>query len=297
MKKLFTAAILMLVLASMAAAQSQQGVLNAAGAACNANNCVSLPVNQNNSGATIQLAGTFTATISFEATSDGGNYVPIAGTLIGGSAPATSATTAGVWQFGTSGLIVLRARINTGDYTSGNAQTTIRATNGSPPTSTTTVIPSGAIETECDGGVCATETTQLAIKTAVENTLPVLVIPVGGTIIRGAITSAMESTTSTQVIAGTADNYQYITWCVVSNADLTVSTDILLQDGSGGTTLAVLPAPSAATASTGGAGGMYPFPTPIPVPTAGNGLFAANVTTSAMTKITCGGWRSTIAYF
>jgi hypothetical protein len=162
----------------------------------------------------------------------------------------------------------------------------------------------GTVGIECDGDPCATEATaqlQLTeleeINAGVNSALPVLVIPVGGTIIRGAITTAMESTTSTEVIAGVASNYLYITWCAVSNADLTVSTDILLQNGSGGTTLAVLPAPAAAAATTGGAGGMYTFPTPIPVPTAANGLFAANVTTSAMTKISCGGWRSTVAYF
>ncbi len=116
------------------------------------------------------------------------------------------------------------------------------------------------------------------------------------TLISGAVTSAMNATTSTQVIAGTGSNYQYITQCTTSNGSLTVSTDILLQDGSGGTTLYVLPAPAAAIATTGGGGAAIQFPTPLKVPTVGNGLFAANVTTSSSTKISCSGFRSTISY-
>lgn len=110
------------------------------------------------------------------------------------------------------------------------------------------------------------------------------------------ITSAMTGTTSTQLIAGTASNYLYITWCHTSNGSTTVSTDILLQDGSGGTTIDVLPAPAASVASTGGGGGTYVYPTPLKVPTVGNGLYAANVTTGSSTKINCGGFISTTSY-
>ena len=117
-----------------------------------------------------------------------------------------------------------------------------------------------------------------------------------GTLVSGAVTTAMTGTTSTSTVAGTASNYLYITNCVTSNASLTVSTDILLQDGSGGTTLYVLPAPAAAVATTGGGGGSFAFPQPLKVPTAGNALFAANVTTGSSTKISCSGWRSTTSY-
>lgn len=120
--------------------------------------------------------------------------------------------------------------------------------------------------------------------------------PAPGVLKAGAVTSAMTGTTSTSVIAGTASNYTYITQCVTSNASLTVSTDILLQDGSGGTTLYVLPVPAATVATTGGAGSTVSFPTPLKVTTLGNGLFAANVTTSSSTKISCSGWISTVSY-
>jgi hypothetical protein len=107
----------------------------------------------------------------------------------------------------------------------------------------------------------------------------------------------MTGTTSTQVIAGVASNYMYITQCVVSNSSTTVSTDIILQDGSGGTTLFTIPAPAASVASTGGAGAVVPFPiAPLPVPTQGNGLYAANVTTGSSTKISCTGFTTTVNY-
>lgn len=112
----------------------------------------------------------------------------------------------------------------------------------------------------------------------------------------GAVTSAMTGTTSTSVIGGTASNYIYVTQCTTSNASTTVSTDILLQDGSGGTTLYVLPDPAASVATTGGGGGVFPFPVPLKVPTSGNGLFAANLTTGSSTKISCSGFKSTASY-
>jgi hypothetical protein len=120
--------------------------------------------------------------------------------------------------------------------------------------------------------------------------------PAPGTLKAGAVTSAMTGTTSTSVIAGTASNYTYITSCTVSNASTTVSTDIILQDGSGGTTLWNIPAPAAAVATTGGGGAQIQFPTPLKVTTLGNGLFAANVTTGSSTKISCAGWISTVSY-
>lgn len=120
--------------------------------------------------------------------------------------------------------------------------------------------------------------------------------PSPGGLASGAITSAMAATTSTSLIGATASNYIYITQCTTSNASTTVSTDILLQDGSGGTTLYVLPAPAASVATTGGGGGAFTFPIPLKVPTAGNALFAQNVTTGSSTKISCSGYKTTVSY-
>lgn len=113
----------------------------------------------------------------------------------------------------------------------------------------------------------------------------------------GGITVAMTATTSMQVIAATPGQNIYLSSCTVSNASTTVSTDIILQDGSGGTTIWNFPAPAASTATTGGGGSTHSFGEhPLKVPTQGNPLFAANVTTGSSTKIFCNGFKSANSY-
>lgn len=104
--------------------------------------------------------------------------------------------------------------------------------------------------------------------------------------VSGAITSAMTGTTSTSLIAAPASGLRnYITNCVVSNAHATVGTDIVIQDGSGGTTLYTLPAAPA----YGGAS--VTFPAPLRQPTTATAIFVANVTTGASTKASCSGYK------
>jgi hypothetical protein len=110
-----------------------------------------------------------------------------------------------------------------------------------------------------------------------------------GTLVSGAITSAMTGTTSTSLVSGTASNYLYITSCSAGNDHATVDTYISLQDGSGGTTLAQIFVPH-------GGGNNYTPPVPLKVPTSGNALFAANVTTGSSTKISCNGYKSTTSF-
>lgn len=141
--------------------------------------------------------------------------------------------------------------------------------------------------------IAASQTVGLVAGTALVGS----VVPyAGGTLVSGTITSAMTGTTSTSLVSGTASNYLYITSCTASNGDTDTSTDILLQDGNGGTTLWVIPAPAAAVISTGGGGAHITFPVPLKVPTSGNSLYAANVTTGASTKISCNGYKSTVSY-
>lgn len=113
--------------------------------------------------------------------------------------------------------------------------------------------------------------------------------PAAGTLASGAITSAMTGTTSTSLIGATASNYIYVTSCTFSNTHASVTTMILLQDGSGGTTLweGVIPF---------GGGSNITFPVPLKVPTAGNALFTANVTTGSNTFASCNGFKSTVSY-
>lgn len=104
--------------------------------------------------------------------------------------------------------------------------------------------------------------------------------------VSGVITSAMTGTTSTSLIAAPASGLRnYITQITVSNAHATVGTDIIIQDGSGGTTLYNIPA----AAVYGGA--VITFPTPLRQPTTATAIFCANVTTGASTKVSASGYK------
>lgn len=110
--------------------------------------------------------------------------------------------------------------------------------------------------------------------------------------VSGAITSAMTGTTSTSLVAAPASGLRnYITQITVSNASITVPTDILIQDGSGGTTLYVLPCPAGAGTGTGASGATFTFPTPLRQPTTATALFCANVTTGSSTKVSASGYK------
>lgn len=104
--------------------------------------------------------------------------------------------------------------------------------------------------------------------------------------VSGVITSAMTGTTSTSLVTAPAGSLRnYITSCTFSNAHATVGTDMILQDGSGGTTIWNIPA----AAVYGGA--QVQWPTPLRQPTAATALFVANVTTGASTKAACAGYK------
>lgn len=104
--------------------------------------------------------------------------------------------------------------------------------------------------------------------------------------VSGAITSAMTGTTSTSLVAAPAAGLRnYITTIIVSNAHATVGTDIVIQDGSGGTTLLTIPA----AAVYGGA--VITLPVPLRQPTTATAIYCANVTTGASTKVSAVGYK------
>lgn len=104
--------------------------------------------------------------------------------------------------------------------------------------------------------------------------------------VSGAITTAMTSTTSTSLIAAPASGLRnYITQITVSNSHATVGTDIIIQDGSGGTTLYTIPA----AAAYGGA--TLTFPTPLRQPTTATAIYCANVTTGSSIKVSASGYK------
>lgn len=110
--------------------------------------------------------------------------------------------------------------------------------------------------------------------------------------VSGVITSAMTGTTSTSLMAAPAAGLRnYITQITVSNGSTTVPTDILIQDGSGGTTLYVIPAPIGTGTGTGTSGGTFTFPTPLRQPTTATAIFVANVTTGSSTKVSVTGYK------
>lgn len=104
--------------------------------------------------------------------------------------------------------------------------------------------------------------------------------------VSGAITSAMTGTTSTSLIAAPAAGLRnYITQITVSNSHATVGTDIIIQDGSGGTTLYTIPAAPAYGGAT------ITFPVPLRQPTTATAIFCANVTTGSNTKVSASGYK------
>lgn len=125
-----------------------------------------------------------------------------------------------------------------------------------------------------------------ALVTAAESTAPVNTYPKPATMTNG-VTAAMTGTTSTQVLAAPgASLHNYVTAVVISNTHATVDTEVALQDGNGGTTLAVFPA----AADYGGCA--LALPTPLKQPTANTALYAVNLTTGASTKVTVIGYTA-----
>lgn len=105
--------------------------------------------------------------------------------------------------------------------------------------------------------------------------------------VSGAITSAMTGTTSTSLVAAPGAGLRnYLTTIIVSNSHATQGTDVIIQDGSGGTTLMTIPA----AAVYGGA--VIPLPTPLRQPTANTAIYCANVTTGASTKVSAVGFKA-----
>jgi hypothetical protein len=109
-----------------------------------------------------------------------------------------------------------------------------------------------------------------------------------GTIAGGApfvkgTTVAMTGTTSTQILAAVSGKVLYVTRVKCNNSSAT-GTSVQIQDGSGGTVLDTL----AAAATFGGEQGTGP--TPLFWTTAGNGLFAQDVTTGASVICTASGY-------
>lgn len=104
----------------------------------------------------------------------------------------------------------------------------------------------------------------------------------GATFVKGT-TAAMTGTAATQILAAVTSKVLYVTRVKCNNSSAT-ATLVQITDGSGGTVLDTL----AAGATFGGEQGTGP--TPILWTTAGNGLFAQDVTTGASVICTASGY-------
>jgi hypothetical protein len=90
------------------------------------------------------------------------------------------------------------------------------------------------------------------------------------------VTAAMTGTTSTSLIAAPGANLRnYVTQLVCTNSHASVGTFVLVQDGSGGTTIY-----NAYAAAVGG-GFALTFPAPLRQPTLNTALYVQDVTTGA----------------
>lgn len=189
-------------------------------------------------------------TINFEVSGDGTNYQAINGTLT--STGEVSATTA------TAGIAVWQVPV------AGSALLRARISGYSAGTVTITGI---TMPIGFNNNTVAVTPSTLAS---------------GSPFVKGT-TSAMTGTSSTQVLAAVTAKRLYVTRIKCNNSSGT-ATLVQIQDGSGGTVMDTL----AAGATYGGEQGTGP--TPLFWTTAGNGLFAQNVTTSASVICTASGY-------
>lgn len=100
------------------------------------------------------------------------------------------------------------------------------------------------------------------------------------------VTAAMTGTTTTSLIAAPAAGLRnYVTHIIATNSHATVGTFIIIQDGSGGTTI------YEGYAAAVGGGFSITFPTPLRQPTTATAIFCANVTTGANTIVSASGYK------
>lgn len=222
------------------------GSLTASGTSCVAANCVSAPLPASLVGTvTVQLAGTFVATVQFEGSVDGTHFVAVNAVPITGGAAVTSATGAGVWQVQAVGLAAVRARVSA--YTSGTVTATL-ARAGQVATATTLSLPaalsvtsltsSGAVSGTTGTFSGAVSGTTGTFSGAVAGTSGTFSAAVSGTQVKAAQTALTSSGNAVTFDAGAANSFkitlQENSALTVTNAAAGQIIDALVcQDGSG----------------------------------------------------------------
>jgi hypothetical protein len=109
--------ILILLALALAAPAQQKANLTASGTTCASGvsaACLSVSVDPTQGGATFTLTGTFSATVQFEASGDGGTtWVALNVTPSNSTTAVTSATGTGTWQANVAGYTNVRERVST----------------------------------------------------------------------------------------------------------------------------------------------------------------------------------------
>lgn len=117
--------LLVLVGGPVVAAQSPRVAADLTSTTCPGSGCVTLAVGGMGAVA-VQLAGTFTGTVQFEASVDGRTFTSLNMLPITGAQTAvTSSTAAGIWAAQVGGLSIVRVRVSA--YTDGTVNVTIQA--------------------------------------------------------------------------------------------------------------------------------------------------------------------------
>jgi hypothetical protein len=106
-------------------------------------------------------------------------------------------------------------------------------------------------------------------------------------LVKGAITTPMTTTGATTLIAAVTSQRLYVTSVSCQNTSATIGTLVQITDGSGGAVLATL-----AAGETFGGDNRNGGSAPLFWTTAGNGLFAQDVTTSASVTCNASGYSS-----
>lgn len=136
MRRILFAVAVVCFLATASYAQGTNeinGVITAAASSCTltpSTGCLSIPIGNNVGTVSVTISGTFSGTLLFEAANDNANFAAIQGIKLADGTTATSATSAGTWQFSVSGLNALHVRGN--PFSSGSAIVYIRAGQAVP---------------------------------------------------------------------------------------------------------------------------------------------------------------------
>ncbi len=126
---LLVIALLALSVQGFGQSQTVTGSITATDSVCRPASCVLyvLPTTGNVGTVSVQITGSYTATLSFYMTVDGVNFVLASGAPIGSSTTVTSTASNGIWLFSTPGILAVRVLCTA--FVSGTASVTMQASS------------------------------------------------------------------------------------------------------------------------------------------------------------------------